>query len=61
MNVVDYFKKQPEKPIDALIEELQDNDVPITLAKRPIDKSEGEALIDRILNAKDTNDLYLPT
>ncbi|GEM_PF-4681427 len=60
MNVADYFKKKPDNPIDALIEEQQNNDVPLTLAKRPIDKSESELLIDNILNADNKGDIYLP-
>lgn len=61
MNISDYFKRKADKPIDALIDELQDNDVPILLCKRPADKSESEALIDHILNASSKDDICIPT
>ncbi len=57
MNIADYFKKQPDNPIDALIEEQQNDDIPV---KKPNEKNETETIIDNILNAENNkSDIYL--
>ena len=53
MKIADYLKERSATPIDMLIDDLQNNNVPITLAKRPGDKTESEVLIDHILASDD--------
>ena len=49
MNIADYFKMKPDKPIDALIEDLKDNSTTTIIIKESQDKTETDALLDNIL------------
>ncbi len=60
MNIAEYFEEKQDRPIDDLIRELQNNGVPITLAKRPIDKTEIETLIDHILSTNGEGAVHIP-
>ena len=50
MNISDYFKAKPDKPIDALIEELlKDNSNSVSI-KYTTNRNDTDALIDDILD-----------
>ena len=49
MKLSDYFKAKPDKPIDALIRELTENNTSLSQTIIPVNKSETDALIDSIL------------
>jgi hypothetical protein len=50
MNIADYFKSEPDKPIDALIKELLDNNNTSLTIEYPKNKSLTDELADKILN-----------
>ena len=50
MNIADYFKSEPDKPIDALIKELLDNNNTSLTIEYTKNKSLTDKLADKILN-----------
>lgn len=49
MNIADFFKRKPDKPIDVLIEDLKDNSTTTIIIEELQDKTETDALVDNIL------------
>jgi hypothetical protein len=50
MNIADYFKAKPDKPVDAIIEELTKDNKSFIDALYNVNKSETDSIADGILH-----------
>lgn len=53
MNISDYFKAKPSKPIEALIEEILKDNGPTINIQYLQSRNETDALVENILGGKD--------